>query len=93
MRGFIHKFLTVFMPDLGKEILDKWGHLCYPTNAFRASRGGISITYAVVVPAILMIIGICTVFNVDYDAMLMGLINPEYGAINYILEYTKGIIK
>lgn len=52
-----------------------------------------AITYAVVVPAVLMIIGIFTVFNVDYDAMLMGLINPEYGAINYILEYTKGIIK
>ena len=52
-----------------------------------------AITYAVIVPLILMIIGICTVFSVDYDAMLMGLINPEYGAINYILEYTKGIIK
>jgi hypothetical protein len=22
----------------------------------------------------------------------MGIINPEYGAINYILEYTKGIV-
>ena len=52
-----------------------------------------AITYAVIVPVVLMIIGICTVFSVDYDAMLMGIINPEYGAINYILEYTKGIIK
>ena len=52
-----------------------------------------AITYAVIIPVVLMIIGICTVFNVDYDAMLMGIINPEYGAINYILEYTKGIIK
>ena len=50
-----------------------------------------AITYAVIVPVVLMIIGICTVFNVDYDAMLMGIINPEYGAINYILEYAKQI--
>lgn len=51
-----------------------------------------TITYRIALPVILMLIGLVTVVNVDYDAMLMGLINPEYGAINYILEYTKEII-
>jgi hypothetical protein len=32
-------------------------------------------------------------FNVNYDDMLMGLINPEYGAINYILDFSKGLVK
>lgn len=51
------------------------------------------ITYRVIVPSILMVVGLITMFNVDYDIMLMGLINPEYGAINYILEYAKDITK
>ena len=51
------------------------------------------ITYRVIVPLIFIIVGLVTVYNVNYDEMLMGLINPEYGAINYILEYTKDIVK
>ncbi len=51
------------------------------------------ITYGIVLPIILLIVGLGTIFSVDYDAMLMGIINPEYGAINYILEYTKGLVK
>lgn len=49
------------------------------------------ITYRVALPLIFVIVGIITVARVDYDEMLMGLINPEYGAINYILDYTKNI--
>jgi hypothetical protein len=44
-------------------------------------------------PALCLIIGFFMIVNIDYDAMLMGLINPEYGAINYILEYSKELIK
>lgn len=51
-----------------------------------------AVTYRIVLPFVLMLIGLITIVRVDYDAMLMGLINPEYGAINYILEYTKEII-
>ena len=54
---------------------------------------GQPITYRVIVPLIFIIVGLVTVYNVNYDEMLMGLINPEYGAINYILEYTKDIVK
>jgi hypothetical protein len=51
------------------------------------------ITYGLLMPIILLFFGIGTVINIDYDSMLMGIINPEYGAINYILEYTKTLIK
>ena len=57
------------------------------------TKDGQSISYGVAIPALILVTGLITIVNVDYDAMLMGLINPEYGAINYILEYTKGIIK
>ena len=57
------------------------------------TKDGQPVSYGIVIPSLLLLIGILIIFNVDYDAMLMGLINPEYGAINYILEYTKGIIK
>ena len=50
------------------------------------------ITYRIILPTALSIIGTIVLFNVNYDEMLMGLINPEYGAINYILEYTKDIV-
>ena len=58
----------------------------------RYTKNGQPITYGLILPIILLCVGLGTIFNVDYDAMLMGIINPEYGAINYILEYTKGIV-
>lgn len=59
----------------------------------RATPEGQPITYRVIVPVGFIITGICVLYNVDYDNMLMGIINPEYGAINYILDYTKEITK
>ena len=59
----------------------------------RVTPEGQPITYRVVVPAICLFTGICVLCNVDYDNMLMGIINPEYGAINYILDYAKEITK
>ena len=56
-------------------------------------KAGKPITYALVLPTISLVASICIFFNIDYNAMLMGLINPEWGAINYILEYSKEIIK
>jgi len=53
---------------------------------------GKPITYHTILPLVLIVGGIITVLNINYDDMLMGLINPEYGAINYILEYAKNII-
>lgn len=57
------------------------------------SKDATPISYGLLMPLALIIVGLCIVINVDYDGMLMGLINPEYGAINYILEYTKGLVK
>jgi len=58
----------------------------------RYTKNGQPITYGIILPIILLCAGLGTIFSVDYDTMLMGIINPEYGAINYILEYTKGIV-
>ena len=43
----------------------------------------------VVMPTLMFLIGLILCFNVDYENMLMGLINPEYGAINYIIDTAK----
>lgn len=59
----------------------------------KATPVGQPITYRVIVPSILIIVGALTMYNVNYDEMLMGIINPEYGAINYILDYTKELAK
>lgn len=44
-------------------------------------------------PISLLVVGAITLSCVDYNTMFMGIINPEYGAINYILEYAKEMIK
>ena len=51
------------------------------------------ITYSLIAPSLMVFIGLVMMVNVNYDNMLMGLINPEYGAIDYILEYSKTLIK
>lgn len=50
------------------------------------------ISYIVIAPVVLIITGFSFLINADYTSLLMGLINPEWGAINYILEYTKTLI-
>lgn len=47
------------------------------------------ITWKIIPGLIFMIVGISVVVNVNYLEMLQGLINPAYGAIDYILNYVK----
>ena len=51
------------------------------------------IKWAILYPVFLLIIGGICLLNVDYNTMFMGLINPEFGAINYILDFTKDMVK
>lgn len=51
------------------------------------------IEWHVLYPCILLITGIVALSCVDYNVMVMGLVNPEYGALNYILEYSKEMLK
>jgi hypothetical protein len=47
------------------------------------------ITWKIIPGMIVVIIGLIIACNVDYYTMLTGLINPEYGAIDYILKFVK----
>lgn len=49
--------------------------------------------YTVVLNIAYMMIGFFMLTFANFNNMLMGLINPEWGAINYILEFASGIIK
>lgn len=44
------------------------------------------------IPLIYMAIAGLILSNINFETMFMGLINPEWGAINYILDYTKEMI-
>lgn len=47
------------------------------------------ITWKIIPGIVVVIIGLIVACNVDYYTMLTGLINPEYGAIDYILKFVK----
>lgn len=51
------------------------------------------IEWHILYPCILLVTGIVALSCVDYNVMVMGLVNPEYGALNYILEYSKEMLK
>lgn len=51
------------------------------------------IEWHIIYPFILFLFGTIALSSVDYNTMVMGLVNPEYGALNYILEYSKQMIK
>lgn len=50
------------------------------------------INWKIIFPIVYMITAVGILLNVNYNDMFMGLINPEYGAINYIIEYTQNMI-
>lgn len=50
------------------------------------------VTWKVLFPSLYMVIAVCSLGSVDFNEMLMGLINPEFGAINYIIEYSKSLV-
>lgn len=56
-------------------------------------RGNKAITWHIFYPIALVAVGIIALTSVHYQTMLLGLINPEYGVINYILEYSKTILQ
>lgn len=56
-------------------------------------RGNKAITWHIFYPVILLAVGIVSLTSVNYQTMLLGLINPEYGVINYILEYSKTLLQ
>lgn len=56
-------------------------------------RGNKAITWHIFYPIALLIVGIISLTSVNYQTMLLGLINPEYGVINYILEYSKTLLQ
>lgn len=47
------------------------------------------ITWKIIPGIIVVIMGLGFACKVDYYVMLTGLINPEYGAIDYILKFVK----
>ena len=77
------KWLILFIIGIG--LVAFGGIVLYKTKS--------PITYRSVIPSLMLIFGIIVLFKIDYDSMLMGLINPEYGAINYILETSKNLIR
>ena len=50
------------------------------------------INWKIIFPLLLCVLGLFVGFKVNYDDLLMGLINPHFGAINYILEYAKNLV-
>lgn len=50
------------------------------------------INWKIIFPLLLCILGLFVGFKVNYDDLFMGLINPHFGAINYILEYAKDFV-
>jgi hypothetical protein len=56
-------------------------------------RGNKAITWHIFYPIVLVAVGIISLTSVNYQTMLLGLINPEYGVINYILEYSKTLLQ
>ena len=56
-------------------------------------RSNKTITWHIFYPILLLAVSITSLTSVDYQTMLLGLINPEYGVINYILEYSKTLLQ
>lgn len=50
------------------------------------------INWKILFPLLLCVLGLFVGFKVNYNDLLMGLINPHFGAINYILEYAKSLV-
>ena len=47
------------------------------------------ITWKIIPSITLLIISIIAICNVNFHMMLQGLINPEFGAMSYILDFVK----
>lgn len=80
VKGVAH--LLVFLLGLGLIITGL-------VMLFKFMKTNDIITWKIVPGLIFMIVGIAVSSNVNYLEMLQGLINPAYGAIDYILNYVK----
>lgn len=84
VKSFIVKGCVEILPLIFAIILIIFGCITFSRN-FKSTQ----ITWKIIPGIIIVIVGFIIACNVDYYNMLMGLINPEFGAINYILEFVK----
>ena len=96
---YVFKVLVLkFVVDGAKELLFFIFALIILIIGFKGLKpyfkttNSITITYKIIPFIVITVIGIIMFFFVDFNQMLMGLINPGYGAINYILDFTKSMI-
>lgn len=77
-----------------KYIKGKSGVKIVTTNEYNETvYENLSLDWRVIWPILFLVPGIIILCNVDYTNMMLNLVNPEWNALNYIVEFTKSMIK
>lgn len=89
----VKKYVVIAVKELLLLITALILIICGYIDWNKKTSGSNPITYKIIPSVLCILISIILLIQISYDDMLMGLINPEYGALNYILDYSKSIIK
>jgi uncharacterized BrkB/YihY/UPF0761 family membrane protein len=63
--------------------------ICGIVWLWKVVKNNTSITWKVIPGALMLIVGLCMTGSIDFIEIIQGLVNPDFGAINYVLQFIK----
>lgn len=85
----VKQYVVIGIAQLLKLILSLAIFICGIVWLWKVTKNNTAITWKVVPGVLILIIGLFMMCSIDIIEIIQGLVNPDFGAINYVLQFIK----
>lgn len=85
----VKQYVVIAIAELIKLILILAVIICGIVWLWKVVKNNTAITWKVIPGALMLIIGLGMMREIDFIEIIQGLVNPDFGAINYVLQFIK----
>jgi hypothetical protein len=85
----VKQYVVIAIAELLKLILSLAIFICGIVWLWKIVKNNTAITWKIVPGVLMLIIGLSMMCSINIIEIIQGLINPDFGAINYILQFIK----
>ena len=85
----VKQYVVIAIAELIKLILILALIICGIVWLWKVVKNNTSITWKGIPGALMLIVGLWMMDSIDFIEIIQGLVNPDFGAINYVLQFIK----
>ena len=87
----VKQYVVIAIAELIKLLLILAIIICGIVWLWKVVKNNTAITWKVIPGALMLIIGLSMMHSIDFIEIIQGLVNPDFGAINYVLQFIKSL--